>query len=48
MSPEERSDPEFGTGPRARRRISERAGLPLPVVSAIFDQFFAARRMSHR
>ena len=48
MSPEERSDPEFGSGPRARRRIAELAGLPLPVVSSIFDQFFMARRMSHR
>ena len=48
MSSEERSDPEFGTGPRARRRIAELAGLPLPVVSSIFDQFFAARRMAQR
>jgi len=48
MTPEERNDPEFGSGPRARRRIAELAELPLPVVSSIFDQFFAARRMAHR
>jgi signal recognition particle subunit SRP54 len=48
MSPEERDDPEFGSGPRARRRIAELAGLPLSVVSTVFDQFFAARRTAHR
>src|SRR5689334_13595840 len=32
MSSEERADPEFGSGPRARRRIAELARLPLAVV----------------
>ena len=48
MTPEERSDPEFGSGPQTRRRIAERAGLPAHVVLPLFQQFFAARGMSNR
>jgi len=48
MTPEERADPEFGSGPQSRRRIAERAGLPRHVVSPLFEQFFAARGMSAR
>jgi signal recognition particle GTPase len=48
MTPEERTDPEFGSGPQTCRRIAERTGLPRHIVSPLFEQFFAARGMSTR
>jgi signal recognition particle subunit SRP54 len=48
MSPEERANPEFGSGEQTRRRIADRAGLSHQLVLPLFEQFFAARGSSGR